>query len=176
VLLVASLIAKDPGDQPDDGLCHDEDGDLASDEHIVADADLLDAVVAGGVVDDSLVDPLVAAPGAAGVLFLAPQGGRLLREGFARGRGDDDHGAARCGGTASVAVIPPFSPACRIRVVEGCQLLVGEGGLEVACGGCGSGARDDVVQGGAPYAGLHHHAGTTAIGGVVDGLVARSDE
>src|SRR5699024_11320164 len=80
--------------------------------------------------------------------------------------------SARCGGTASVAVIPPFSPACRIRVVEGCQLLVGEGGLEVACGGCGSGARDDVVQGGAPYAGLHHHAGTTAIGGVVDGLVA----
>src|SRR5699024_12771374 len=123
---------------------------------------------ARGVVDAALRDALVAATGEDEVLFLGPPGRHLLREGSTRGRGDDDHGAARCGGTASVAVIPPFSPACRIRVVEGCQLLVGEGGLEVACGGCGSGARADVVQCGATYAGLLQHAGNTTIGGVVD--------
>ncbi len=54
-------VAEHARQQPRDGLDDRQDGDLAAEEDVVADGDLGDLHVLGGVVDHALVDALVAA-------------------------------------------------------------------------------------------------------------------
>ena len=60
IILVRNGIAEHLGQQPDDRLDHDDGGRLPTGQHVVADRHLLDPHPARRVVDDALVDALVA--------------------------------------------------------------------------------------------------------------------
>ena len=72
ILLVRRGIAEHVGQQPDHGLDHHQRGRLAAGQHVVADRHLFDAHPARGVVDDALVDALVAPAREHQVLLAAP--------------------------------------------------------------------------------------------------------
>ena len=57
---MASRVAEHTGNEADDSFSDDQHRYFPTDEHIVSDGDLFDSVAASGIVDDALVNALVA--------------------------------------------------------------------------------------------------------------------
>ena len=87
-------VAHEAREQPDDRLGDREGGDLAAVEDVVAERDLAHRAERGGVLDDPLVDALVAAAREDQVLVRAQLVGELLGERLTAGRGEDDRGVS----------------------------------------------------------------------------------
>ena len=84
-------VADDAGDEPRDGLDHRHGGDLSPVEHVVAEAHRAHPAARGVVVDDALVDALVASAGEDEVRLLGELAREGLGEALAGRRGHDEH-------------------------------------------------------------------------------------
>ena len=162
VVLVAFGVAQHARDQTRDRFRNDQDGNLAANEHIVADGDLAHAVALLRILEDALVDALVAPAGEHDVLLARPRLRVLLGEGLARRGGHEQQRLA--------AVLAAFVWTGRDLVdVVVAQLVVAVrgGGVE----GCSGAALGDVVKRRPPHLRLHHHARSPAQRRGVHGFV-----
>lgn len=96
-------VAEDAGEQPGDGLDHDEDGGLAAGQDVVADGELADVVVVAVLLDDAAVDALVAGGGEDQPRLLGELDGDLLGEGLAAGVGTTMVGRASSAPDSTIA-------------------------------------------------------------------------
>ena len=83
---MASRVAEHTGNEADDSFSDDQHRYFPTDEHIVSDGDLFDAVVAGGIVDDALVNTLIAPTSEHNVVLRRPGPRHVLSKGLTGGR------------------------------------------------------------------------------------------
>lgn len=104
-------VAQDPGQEPGDGLDHDNGGDLSPVEHVVADAQLAHLDAAGGVVlGHARVDALVTAAGEDQAVGSGQVLGGALGEDLTRGGGDDEDLTADSGAVRGEHLIEGLAP------------------------------------------------------------------
>ena len=108
-------VAHEAGQQPHDRLGDRQRGHLAAVEDVVAERDLAHRADRGGVLDDPLVDALVAAAREDEVLVAAQLVGDRLGERLAAGGGEDDRRALRDRRRAPGPTARASSPSRRRR-------------------------------------------------------------
>ena len=158
VLLVASRVAEHTGNEADDSFSDDQHRYFPTDEYIVSDRDLFDSVVAGGIVDDALVNALVAPTSEHNVVLRRPGPRHVLSKGLTGGRRHDEQRF----------LIDTLLITATVHV--GVTRL-NEVGLRRFQQGRISNTNGNIVECRSPDLGFHDHARSSAVGRVVDGFM-----
>ena len=101
-------IADDAGNQTNDCLGHGERSHLSPIEDVVTQTELMNAPVLAGIVDDTMVDALVASTAEDDAIGMGQLRGVILTKRRARGGGDDDvHAGVWVSSEQVVECLPP---------------------------------------------------------------------